>query len=144
MVCSPLYPFLIHWMLSTCKWLHSRKIISDQPYQIQMKAKKCLIEENMLTVPVLPLWKNGLGVVYEKSSKAQVGQLLFSQKSVFLTEVFNTGFALEFCYSLPITLLPFTILQDTSYFPLSGKTKQGFFFTTQVSPINLLWKFWET
>lgn len=85
------------------------------------------MEENILIVPVLPLWRKGLRVLWvvcEKSSKAQVGQLLFSKRSVFLTDVFNTVFALVFYCSLPIVLLPFIILQESTYFPVFGKPQQ--------------------
>ena len=85
------------------------------------------MEENIPIVPVLPLWRNGLWllwVVCEKSSKVQVEQPLFSKKSVFLTDVFNTVFALVFCCSLPIMLLPFTIQQESAYFPFFGKPQQ--------------------
>lgn len=35
-VCSPLYPFLIHQVLSTCQWLHVYKMVSDKNHKSKL------------------------------------------------------------------------------------------------------------
>lgn len=88
-------------------------MISQNPNKIEINAMKNLKEEKILIVSDLLLWRNGVQILWvfcETSRKAQVGELLFPDKSVILTDVLYAGFVLVYCCSLLFILLPFIIL----------------------------------
>lgn len=127
-VCSPLCPFLIYQVLSTCQWLHVYKMVSNKTHKSKWTQWSALwkrISSLSFFCPSEGMGRDFCGWPLRNLAKPEWDNSCFLKKSVLLIDVFNTGFVLVLCCNLLIMLLPFTILLESSFF---GKPEEYFFF----------------